>query len=76
MQGMLLSMVIITVHYLLVSNIYIYPQACIDRLNKTAFSVHMTKDNHELHAYCGKFIAFDVWIHVFFHLLRYGLQGK
>ena len=68
-------MVIITV-YLLVSNIYIYPQACIDRLNKTAFSVHMTKDNHELHAYCGKFIAFDVWIHVFFHLLRFGLQGN
>jgi len=37
--------------------------------------MHMTKDNHELHAYCGRYIAFDVWIHTFFHLLRFGLQG-
>ena len=51
-------------------------KACIDRLNKTPFSMHMTKDNHELHTYCGRYIAFDVWIHTFFHLLRFGLQGK
>ena len=34
------------------------------------------KDEHKLHIYCGRFIAFDVWVHTIFHLLRWGNQGN
>ena len=33
-------------------------------------------DEHKLHTYCGRFIAFDVWIHTIFHLLRWANQGN
>lgn len=32
------------------------------------------KNEHKLHAYCGRFIAIDVWIHTIFHLLRWSHQ--
>ena len=51
-------------------------KATINFLEKSPFSMFMIKDMHDLHIYCGHYIAFDVWIHTFFHLLRWGLQGN
>ncbi|KAL7537204.1 hypothetical protein ACHAXR_008944 [Thalassiosira sp. AJA248-18] len=38
--------------------------------------IFQSKDDHKLHIYCGRFIAFDVWIHTLFHLLRWGHHGN
>jgi len=45
-------------------------------LNNTPYSMYMIPDDHKLHIYAGKYIAFDVWIHVLFHLLRWIDQGN
>ena len=36
----------------------------------------MLKDFHELHAYCGVYIAYCVLVHALFHILRYASQGN
>jgi len=51
-------------------------KATINFLMTTPFSFFMVHDQHELHSYCGKFLAIDVWVHTFFHCLRWGLQGN
>mmetsp|Transcript_17430 Transcript_17430/g.24892 ORF Transcript_17430/g.24892 Transcript_17430/m.24892 type:complete len:638 (+) Transcript_17430:540-2453(+) len=45
-------------------------------LSKIHVSEFLMQDNHELHEYAGRYIAVVVWIHTFFHLLRWGLQGN
>ena len=51
-------------------------KATINFLMTTPFSLYMVHDQHELHSFCGKFLAIDVWVHTFFHCLRWGLQGN
>jgi hypothetical protein len=51
-------------------------KATINFLMTTPFSLYMVHDQHELHSFCGKFIAVDIWIHTLFHCLRWGLQGN
>lgn len=50
-------------------------KATINFLMTTPFSFFMVHDQHELHSCCGKFLAIDVWVHTFFHCLRWGLLG-
>ena len=49
-------------------------KATINFLMTTPFSLYMVHDQHELHSFCGKFLAIDVWIHTLFHCVRWGLQ--
>jgi len=42
-------------------------KATINFLMTTPFSLYMVHDQHELHSFCGKFLAIDVWVHTFFH---------
>ncbi|KAL7487526.1 hypothetical protein ACHAW6_013122 [Cyclotella cf. meneghiniana] len=54
-------------------------KATINFLMRSPLSLFMTDDQHEFHSFCGKFskyIAFDVWVHTLFHLLRWGTQGN
>ena len=51
-------------------------KATINFLMKTPVSLFMVDDQHELHAFCGRYIAIDVWIHTIFHCLRWGIQGN
>jgi len=51
-------------------------KATLNYLEKTPISMFMIKNEHKLHTYCGHFIAFDVWIHTLFHLLRWVHQGN
>jgi len=51
-------------------------KATINFLMTTPFSLYMVHDQHELHSFCGKFLAIDVWVHTLFHCLRWGLQGN
>ena len=51
-------------------------KATINFLMRTPLSMFMVNDQHEFHSYCGKYIAYDVWIHTLFHLLRWGFQGN
>ena len=48
----------------------------INWLETTPASMYMLKDFHELHAYCGVYIAYDVLVHTLFHILRYASQGN
>ena len=45
---------------------------------KTPLSIYidMINDGHSFHKYAGKYIAFDVWIHTIFHVLRFASQGN
>lgn len=47
-------------------------------LNRTPLSMYLGILNqaHEYHAHAGACIAFDVWIHALFHLLRWTSQGN
>ena len=51
-------------------------KATLNYFEKTPISMFMIKDEHKLHSYCGRFIAFDVWVHTLFHLLRWAHQGN
>lgn len=51
-------------------------KATINFLMRTPLSLFMVDDQHELHSFCGKYIAFDVWVHTLFHCLRWGIQGN
>jgi len=51
-------------------------KATINFLMRTPLSLFMVDDQHELHAFCGKFIAYDVWVHTLFHCLRWGVAGN
>jgi hypothetical protein len=51
-------------------------KATINFLMRTPLSMFMTDDQHEFHSFCGKYIAYDVWVHTVFHLLRWGVQGN
>ena len=48
----------------------------INWLETTPASMWMLKDFHELHIYCGTYIAYDIFVHTLFHLLRYANQGN
>ncbi|KAL7529886.1 hypothetical protein ACHAXR_003208, partial [Thalassiosira sp. AJA248-18] len=45
---------------------------------KTPLSMYfgVIGEGHDYHAHAGKYIAFDVWLHTVFHLLRWGSQGN
>jgi hypothetical protein len=47
-------------------------------LSRTPISMYLGILNqaHEYHAHAGACIAFDVWIHALFHLLRWASQGN
>ena len=47
-------------------------------LSRTPLSMYLGILNqaHEYHAHAGACIAFDVWIHTLFHLLRWASQGN
>ena len=51
-------------------------KATINFFMTTPMSFYMVHDQHELHSFCGKFLAIDIWVHTFFHCLRWGLQGN
>ena len=54
-------------------------RATLNYLNGTPvamFFMAHCDSSHELHAFAGTVIAFDVWVHVLFHLIRWGLQGN
>mmetsp|Transcript_23015 Transcript_23015/g.59033 ORF Transcript_23015/g.59033 Transcript_23015/m.59033 type:complete len:687 (-) Transcript_23015:117-2177(-) len=51
-------------------------KATLNFLESSPVSMGMFKDIHELHIYCGHYIAFDVWVHTLFHLLRWGTHGN
>jgi hypothetical protein len=46
--------------------------------SKTPLSMYisMINEGHDFHKHAGKYIAFDVWIHTFFHILRWASQGN
>ena len=45
---------------------------------KTPLSMYfaMITEGHDYHVYAGRYIAFDIWIHTAFHLLRWLSQGN
>ncbi|KAL7465445.1 hypothetical protein ACHAXS_005802 [Conticribra weissflogii] len=45
---------------------------------KTPFSlyINLLNEGHEYHAHAGVYIAFDVWVHTVFHILRWISQGN
>jgi hypothetical protein len=51
-------------------------RACQNFLSGTPVAMLTRWDAHELHAFAGQYIAFDVWLHTLFHLIRWGLQGN
>eukprot|EP00873_Tetraselmis_striata_P026370 jgi/Tetstr1/446634/TSEL_034157.t1 len=51
-------------------------KATINFLEGTRASLYMWHDFHDLHIYCGKYIALDVWVHTLFHLIRWGAAGN
>ena len=51
-------------------------KATLRFITKTPLSMYMINDSHELHNYCGKYIAVVVWIHAVFHILRWYDQGN
>ena len=46
--------------------------------SKTALSMYLgvIKEGHDYHVHAGRYIAFDVWLHTLFHLLRWASQGN
>ena len=42
-------------------------KATINFLMTTPLSLYMVHDQHELHSFCGKFLAIDIWVHTLFH---------
>eukprot|EP00873_Tetraselmis_striata_P033036 jgi/Tetstr1/453300/TSEL_040292.t1 len=44
-------------------------------LDRTPIGMFTFNDCHAVHAYCGQYIAFDVWLHMSFHLVRWGSGG-
>eukprot|EP00581_Thalassiosira_minuscula_P016601 CAMPEP_0183722588 /NCGR_PEP_ID=MMETSP0737-20130205/14497_1 /TAXON_ID=385413 /ORGANISM="Thalassiosira miniscula, Strain CCMP1093" /LENGTH=885 /DNA_ID=CAMNT_0025952781 /DNA_START=891 /DNA_END=3548 /DNA_ORIENTATION=+ len=53
-------------------------KATMTFLSKTPVSVYvgLIAEGHEFHAYAGRYIAWDVWIHTLFHCLRWASQGN
>lgn len=51
-------------------------KATINFLEGTRLTLYMWHDMHALHIYCGHYIAFDVWVHTLFHLIRWGTAGN
>mmetsp|Transcript_28716 Transcript_28716/g.80835 ORF Transcript_28716/g.80835 Transcript_28716/m.80835 type:complete len:680 (+) Transcript_28716:174-2213(+) len=51
-------------------------KATLNFLEQAPSTLYMFQDMHELHVYAGTYIAFDVWIHTLFHLMRWGAQGN
>ncbi|KAL3776570.1 hypothetical protein ACHAW5_000334 [Stephanodiscus triporus] len=47
-------------------------------LSRTPLSMYLGIINqaHEYHAHAGAYLAFDVWVHTAFHLLRWASQGN
>ncbi|KAL3816921.1 hypothetical protein ACHAXA_009116 [Cyclostephanos tholiformis] len=47
-------------------------------LSRTPLSMYLTILNqaHEHHAHAGAYLAFDVWVHTLFHVLRWTSQGN
>lgn len=47
-------------------------------LSRTPLSMYLGILNqaHEHHAHAGAYLAFDVWVHTAFHLLRWTSQGN
>ena len=47
-------------------------------LSRTPLSMYLGILNqaHEHHAHAGAYLAFDVWVHTAFHLLRWASQGN
>jgi hypothetical protein len=47
-------------------------------LSRTPLSMYLTIANqaHEHHAHAGAYLAFDVWVHTLFHVLRWSSQGN
>ncbi|KAL7535065.1 hypothetical protein ACHAXR_006247 [Thalassiosira sp. AJA248-18] len=45
---------------------------------KTPLSMYLgvLKEGHDYHIHAGRYIAFDVWLHTLFHLLRWAHQGN
>ncbi len=46
--------------------------------SKTPLSMYfgVIKQGHDYHVHAGRYIAFDVWVHALFHLLRWASQGN
>lgn len=47
-------------------------------LSSTPLSMYLgiIKEGHDNHVHAGTYIAFDVWVHTLFHLLRWADQGN
>ena len=51
-------------------------RATLALLSSIPYGMYMFQDMHDVHAYCGRFIAQMVAIHTLFHLIRWGIAGN
>lgn len=51
-------------------------RATLTLFARIPYGMYLFQDMHDVHAYCGRFIANMVAVHTLFHLLRWGIAGN
>lgn len=51
-------------------------RATLAFLSTTPVGMFLFRDMHDVHAYCGRFVAYMIVIHTIFHLIRWGIAGN